>query len=131
MSAEMWFRDIQHIPWEGRRRLCRDNDVGADQKVEAETTWFSCGAPLPRYRRLNGHGRRCMSDKVVKKTKAQLHEMLAEAVRNTQPQPVNAQPEPVRDAQPKPKTRPRKTRPAPKRSVKIKDLTPRTKTLHR
>jgi hypothetical protein len=32
MSAEMWFRDIQHIPWEGRRRLCRDNDVGADQR---------------------------------------------------------------------------------------------------
>jgi hypothetical protein len=44
-----------------------------------------------------------MSDKVIKKTKAQLHEMLAEAVRNTQPQPVNAQPEPVRDAQPEPK----------------------------
>jgi len=28
-----------------------------------------------------------MSDKVIKKTKAQLHEMLAEAVRNTQPEP--------------------------------------------
>jgi hypothetical protein len=43
-------------------------------------------------------------------TKAELHEMLAEAVRNTQPQPV-------RDAQPAPK---RKTRPAPKRTAKIK-----------
>jgi hypothetical protein len=32
-------------------------------------------------------------------TKAELLEMLAEAVRNTQPQPVNTQPEPVRDAQ--------------------------------
>jgi hypothetical protein len=41
-----------------------------------------------------------MSDK---KTKAELLEMLAEAVRNTQPQPVNTQPEPVRDAQPEPK----------------------------
>ena len=43
-----------------------------------------------------------MSDKT--KTKAELLEMLAEAVRNTQPQPVrNTQPEPVRDAQPEPK----------------------------
>jgi hypothetical protein len=43
-----------------------------------------------------------MSDKT--KTKAALLEMLAEAVRNTQPQPVrNTQPEPVRDAQPEPK----------------------------
>ena len=43
-----------------------------------------------------------MSDKI--KTKAELLEMLAEAVRNTQPQPVrNTQPEPVRDAQPEPK----------------------------
>jgi hypothetical protein len=50
-----------------------------------------------------------MSDK---KTKAELHEMLAEAVRNTQPQPVrNTQPEPVSN-----------TRPAPKRSVKIKSV---------
>ena len=48
-------------------------------------------------------------------TKAELHEMLAEAVRNTQPQPV-------RDAQPAPKgkTRPHKTRPAPKHTAKIK-----------
>jgi hypothetical protein len=44
-------------------------------------------------------------------TKAQLHEMLAEAVRNTQPQP---QPEPVNN------TQPRKTRSAPKRTAKIK-----------
>jgi len=60
-----------------------------------------------------------MSDK---KRKAELLEMLAEAVRNTQPQPVNTQREPVRDAQPetKPKTQPRNTQPAPKRTVKIK-----------
>ena len=50
-----------------------------------------------------------MSDKTAKKTKAELHEMLAEAVRNTQPQPVRiAQPGQVSDAQPEPK---RKTRP--------------------
>jgi len=66
-----------------------------------------------------------MSDKT--KTKAELLEMLAEAVRNTQPQPqpVDKQPEPVRNTQPAPKrqTRPapkRKTRPAPKRTAKIK-----------
>jgi hypothetical protein len=46
-----------------------------------------------------------------KKTKAELYAMLAEAVRNTQPQPVNTQREPVRDAQP-----------APKRTVKIKSV---------
>ena len=45
------------------------------------------------------------------KTKAELHAMLAEAVRNTQPQPRDAQSEPKR------KTR---TRPAPKRTAKIK-----------
>jgi hypothetical protein len=45
-----------------------------------------------------------------KSTKAELYEMLAEAVRNTQPQPVrNEQPEPVRN-----------TRPALKRTVKNK-----------
>jgi hypothetical protein len=38
-----------------------------------------------------------MSDKTIKKSKAELHEMLAAAVRNTQPQPIpNAQPDPVR-----------------------------------
>ncbi len=60
-----------------------------------------------------------MSDK---RSKAELYAMLAEAIRNTQPQPVNTQPEPVRDAQPEPKrrTQPRNTRPAPKRPVKIK-----------
>jgi hypothetical protein len=41
-----------------------------------------------------------------KSTKAELHAMLAEAVRNTQPQP---EPEPVREA-----------RPAPKRTAKNK-----------
>jgi hypothetical protein len=46
-------------------------------------------------------------------TKAELHEMLAEAVRNTQPQP---QPEPVRT------TQPRKTRSAPKTTAKIKSV---------
>ena len=61
-----------------------------------------------------------MSDK---KTKAELLEMLAEAVRNTQPQPVgNTQPEPGRDpqAERKRKTRSRKTRPASQqRTAKI------------
>jgi hypothetical protein len=58
-----------------------------------------------------------MSDKIAKKTKAELHEMLAEAVRNTQPQPV-------RDAQPEPKrkTQPHKTRPAPKHTAKIQSV---------
>ena len=53
-------------------------------------------------------------------TKAELHEMLAEAVRNTQPQPVNTQPQPVRDVRPGPKRkkRPRNRRPAPKRTAK-------------
>jgi hypothetical protein len=55
-------------------------------------------------------------------TKAELHEMLAEAVRNTQPQPVNTQTEPVRDVQPNPERRPRKTRPAKKRAAKIKGV---------
>jgi hypothetical protein len=51
-------------------------------------------------------------------TKAELHEMLAEAVRNTQPQPVRSeQPEPVRNTRPASK---RNTRPAPKRTAKIK-----------
>ena len=60
-----------------------------------------------------------MSDKT--KTKAELLEMLAEAVRNTQPQPV-AQPDPARDPQPerKRKTQSRKTRPASQRTVKTK-----------
>ena len=55
------------------------------------------------------------------KTKAELHAMLAEAVRNTQPQSVKTQPE-VRDVQPNPKRkgRLRNTRPAPKRKAKIK-----------
>ena len=63
-----------------------------------------------------------MSDK---KTKAELLEMLAEAVRNTQPQPVgNTQPEPVHDPQPerKRKTQSRKTRPASQRTPKIKTV---------
>jgi hypothetical protein len=57
-------------------------------------------------------------------TKTELHEMLAEAVRNTQPQPVNTQPEPVRGVQPDPKRkrRTRNTRPAPKRTAKIKSV---------
>jgi hypothetical protein len=55
-----------------------------------------------------------MSDKVAKKTKAQLLAMLAEAVRNTQPQPDTTQPEPKR------KTQSRNKRPPPKRAAKIK-----------
>ncbi len=62
-----------------------------------------------------------MSD-TKKKSRAELLQMLAEAVRNTQPQPVNTQPESVRDtqAEPKRKTQLRNTRPTPKRAVKIK-----------
>jgi hypothetical protein len=63
-----------------------------------------------------------MSDKT--KTKAELLEMLAEAVRNTQPPPVrNTQPEPVGAAptEPRSATKP-KTRPAPKRTGKIKSV---------
>ena len=56
-----------------------------------------------------------MSDKT--KTKAELLEMLAEAVRNTQPPPVrNTQPEPKR------KTQPRKTALASKRPAKNKSV---------
>ena len=58
-----------------------------------------------------------MSERIKPKTKAELHEMLAEAVRNTQPQPVrNTQPEPI-NTQPRPV---RNTQPAPKRTAKIK-----------
>jgi hypothetical protein len=53
-----------------------------------------------------------------KKSKAELFQMLAEAVRNTQPQPVSTQPEPIHDAQSAPRRR--NTQPAPKRAVKIK-----------
>ena len=64
--------------------------------------------------------REVMGDKANPKTKAELHAMLAEAVRNTQPQPPrNMQPEPVRNTQPAPK-RNRRTRHAPKRTAKIK-----------
>ena len=49
--------------------------------------------------------------KPSKPTKAELQEMLAEAVRNTQPQPVNTQPELVRDVQP-----------APERTAKIESV---------
>jgi hypothetical protein len=63
-----------------------------------------------------------MGENVNKKTKTELYEMLAEAVRNTRPQPVRTQPEPKRNAQvtPKSKTRSPKTRPAPKRTAKVK-----------
>jgi hypothetical protein len=55
-------------------------------------------------------------------TKADLYQMLAEAVRNTQPQPVDAQAEPPLDIRPDPKrkSRPRTTRPVPKRKAKPK-----------
>ena len=60
-----------------------------------------------------------MSDK--SKTKAELLQMLAEAVRNTQPPPLrNAQPDPIRDTQPESK---RKTQPAkrdPRRNARSK-----------
>ena len=68
-----------------------------------------------------------MSERIKPKTKAELHEMLAEAVRNTQPQPQpelvrDRQGEPKRNTQPAPKRnkRPHKTRPAPKRTTKNK-----------
>jgi hypothetical protein len=53
-----------------------------------------------------------------KNTKAELHAMLAEAVRNTQPQ-REPEPEPVRDARPAPKRKTR-TPSAPKRTAKSK-----------
>jgi hypothetical protein len=53
-----------------------------------------------------------------KNTKAELHAMLAEAVRNTQPQ-REPEPEPVRDARPAPKRKTR-TPSAPKRKAKSK-----------
>jgi hypothetical protein len=55
-----------------------------------------------------------------KKTKAELLAMLAEAVRNTQPQPpIGAtRPDPIREAQPKLK---RKTGPVSKRMTKTKN----------
>jgi len=50
-------------------------------------------------------------------TKAELHEMLAQAVRNTQPQPVlKEEPEPKRNV------RHGTTRPASKRATKIKGV---------
>jgi hypothetical protein len=55
-----------------------------------------------------------MNDKTIKQSKAELHEMLAEAVRNTQPQPVH-------NEQPAPKPK-RKAQPAPKRTAKIKSV---------
>ncbi len=62
-----------------------------------------------------------MSDK---KSKAELFQMLAEAVRNTQPQPLNTQAESARNTQPEPKrkTQSRNKQPAPKRAVKIKKV---------
>jgi hypothetical protein len=60
-----------------------------------------------------------MSDKPTKTTKAELREMLAQAVRNTQPQPSTGatQPDhPILDAQPELK----KARSAVKRTTKAK-----------
>ena len=55
-------------------------------------------------------------------TKADLHKMLAEAVRNTQPQPVSLPPEPARNDKPGPQrvSPPRNTRPTQKRTAKTK-----------
>jgi len=64
-----------------------------------------------------------MSEKT--KSKAALLEMLAEAVRNTQPQPIaSTQREAVREPQPKlkRKTQYRKMRPATKRTAEIKNV---------
>jgi hypothetical protein len=58
-----------------------------------------------------------MSEKTTK-TKAELFEMLAQAVRNTQPQPIVApQPDLTSDGQPEP---PHKKRSVPKRARKAK-----------
>jgi hypothetical protein len=54
-------------------------------------------------------------------TKADLHRMLAEAVHNTQPQPVSSQSEQARDVRASAK-RTRNARPAPKRKAKIKSV---------
>jgi hypothetical protein len=60
-----------------------------------------------------------MSDKTTKMTKAELLQMLAEAVRNTQPQLIGAtHPEPIRDNQPELKRK--KTR-LSKSAAKIKN----------
>jgi hypothetical protein len=55
-------------------------------------------------------------------TKADLHKMLAEAVRNTQPQPVNSQLEAARNEKSSAKSGGllRNKRPAQKRTAKIK-----------
>jgi hypothetical protein len=59
-----------------------------------------------------------MSDKTKAQTKAQLFEMLAQAVRNTQPQPMGTiRAEPARDERSASKP---KTRPASKRAAKTK-----------
>jgi len=57
-------------------------------------------------------------------TKAELLEMLAEAVRNTQPEPARIeQPAPARDTQPTPKRNPGpRKKPAPKRTAKTKSV---------
>ena len=60
-----------------------------------------------------------MGDKVNNKTKAELYEMPAEAIRNTQPQPIR-DPQPEPQLAPKRETRSHKTRPALKRTAKIK-----------
>jgi hypothetical protein len=57
-------------------------------------------------------------------TKTDLYRMLAEAVRNTQPQPANPPPEPARNNQPAPKraSPPRNTRSTKKRAAKTKRI---------
>jgi hypothetical protein len=64
-----------------------------------------------------------MGDKTIK-TKVELYAMLAEAVRNTQPQPVDdPQPEPKRNTRPSKRETPsHETRPTPKRRAKIKSV---------
>lgn len=67
--------------------------------------------------------------KASRPTKAELLAMLAEAVRNTQPQPADTQRDAVADVQPDPKrNKParikpaRNIRPAPKRAAKTKGV---------
>lgn len=62
-----------------------------------------------------------MSEKTTK-TKAELFKMLAEAVRNTQPQPIEAEPTLDVRAQPKRKTQLRKSRLTSKTIAKAKKV---------
>jgi hypothetical protein len=110
--------------------------VRAAIKPNLQIGGFHTGALLLGYRHLEtrpkpscfGQGRRAFERNSVEMTKpsaptkADLHKMLAEAVRNTQPQPVNSQPEAARNEKSSAKSGSllRNKRPAQKRTAKIK-----------